>query len=216
VQKKLSESKSRSFLSSFEESTKLLANVEQLRNQQAEILAKGKEANSRLKQLIAIVGSSPGQTSDTSVLQSERVFRQNLAYYTETSAKLANLLSKLVANHPEVIAEKLKQQKIQSALLSRSRLLLGSPIDIKTLEQLSLNVHNTRTWKSRESVFQELKQVRIERQRLRNKAEEIDQQIAQFEAQLAELAQQELKLNSSHDVEIADAFLLPLSLIRQM
>ena len=179
MQKKLSESKSRSFLSSFEESTKLLAKVEQLRNQQAEILAKGKEANSRLKQLIAIVGSSPGQTSDTSVLQSERVFRQNLAYYTETSAKLANLLSKLVANHPEVIAEKLKQQKIQSALLSRSRLLLGSPIDIKTLEQLSLNVHNT-TWKSRESVFQELKEVRIERQRLRNKAEEIDQQIAQF------------------------------------
>jgi len=146
----------------------------------------------------------PGQTSDTSVLQSERVFRQNLAYYNETNAKLADLLSKLAANHPEVIAEKLKQQKIQSALLSRSRLLLGSPIDIKVLEQLSLNVHNP-TWKSRESVFQELKQVRIERQRLRNKAEEIDQQIAQFESQLAELARQELKLNSSHDVEIADA-----------
>jgi uncharacterized coiled-coil DUF342 family protein len=204
VQKKLSESKSRSFLSSFEESTKLLANVEQLRNQQAEILAKGKEANSRSKQLIAIVGSSPGQTSDTSILLSERVFRQNLAYYTETSAKLANLLSKLAANHLEVIAEKLKQQQLQSALLSRSRLLLGSPIDIKTLEQLSLNVHNT-TWKSRESVFQELKEVRIERQRLRNKAEEIDQQINQFESQIAELAHQELELNSSHDVEIADA-----------
>ncbi|MBW4640183.1 MAG: hypothetical protein KME05_18530 [Gloeocapsa sp. UFS-A4-WI-NPMV-4B04] len=204
MQKKLSESKSRSFLSSFEESTKLLANVEQLRNQQAEILAKGKEANSRSKQLIAIVGSSPGQTSDTSILLSERVFRQNLAYYTETSAKLANLLSKLAANHLEVIAEKLKQQQLQSALLSRSRLLLGSPIDIKTLEQLSLNVHNT-TWKSRESVFQELKEVRIERQRLRNKAEEIDQQINQFESQIAELAHQELELNSSHDVEIADA-----------
>lgn len=61
MQKKLSESKSRSFLSSFEESTKILANVEQLRKQQAEILAKGQEANNRLKQLITIVGSPPGK-----------------------------------------------------------------------------------------------------------------------------------------------------------
>lgn len=183
MQKQLSEFNSRSVFSSSQEIKELQTEVEQLHKQQSEILAKEQEANNRLKQLIAIVGSLPGQASANSVLQSDRVFQRNLHLYSETEAKLTDLLSKLAPNQPEVVAERKKQQAIQSALLTRSRWLLNRPIDVKTLEQLRV-FGKTANGKSRESLLQELTQVKIDRERLRIRAKQINWQIAQIESQI--------------------------------
>lgn len=193
MQNKLSEYKSR-LVKSFPEVTKLSAHLEQLHQERSEILAKEQEASKYLKQMIALVGIPPGQTSNTSVLQSDRVFRQNLKHYAETRDQLENLVSKFSSNHPEVIAEKGKLQAVQSALLTRSRWLLGRPVAIEILQQLSINISSsTASWKSRESLLQELKQVKIDRQRLKNRSEELNQQIAQIESQIRTTGQQELE-----------------------
>ncbi len=148
------------------------------------MLAKEQEASKHLKQLIAIVGVPPGQTSDASVLQSDRVFRQNLQHYAETRNEVEDLLTKLPFNHPEVIAGKGKLQAVQSALLTRSSWLLGKAVSREILHQLSVNISSsTASWKSRESLLQELKQVKIDRQRLKNRLKELDQQIAQLKSQ---------------------------------
>ncbi len=183
MHKQLSESNFRSVFSSSQEIRELQTDIEQLHEQQSEILAQEQEANNHLKQLIAIVGSLPGQASATSVLQSDRVFQRNLQLYSANEAKLTDLLSKLAPNQAEVVAERKKQQALQSALLTRSRWLLNRPIDVKTLEQLRVfgTCANGKSWKS---LLQELTQVKIDRERLRIRAKQIDWQIAQIESQI--------------------------------
>lgn len=199
MQKQLSVYNSRSVSSSPQEIRELSADIEQLREQQSEILAKEQEASNRIKQLIAIVGTLPGRASDTSVLQSDRVFQRNLQLYVETKAKLADLLSKSVANQPEVIAERKKQQTLESALITRSRWLLNRPIDVKTLEQLSVKFATPANGQSRESQIQELTQVKIDREKLRIRAKQIDWQIARIESQIS-ISQQELETQQDEQV----------------
>lgn len=202
MQNKLSEHKSR-LVESFPEITKLSTHVQQLHQERVEILAKEQEVSKYLKQLIAIVGIPPGQTSNTSILQSDRVFRQSLQHYAETRDQLEDLVAKFPSNHPEVIAEKGKLQAVQSALLTRSRWLLGRPVAIEVLQQLRINISSsTASWKSRESLLQELKQVKIDRQRLKIRSEELNQQIAQIET----IAQQELE---NQQVVAAEALASP-------
>lgn len=202
--KRLSDYKARSGLSSNEQINELIVNVEQLRRQRAEILAQQQQVSTRLRQLSANLNLSAQQATDAFVLQTDQTFQQNSKDYSEASAGLVILGSKFLPNHPTVVAQKAKRDATQEALLARSQSLLGRPVSQATLKQYNLSSTNFDA--ARETLFQELVTVQADQQGLQAQAQAIDQQIAQFEVRLKNLAQQESTLDAlKRDVQVAEA-----------
>ncbi|BAZ13299.1 hypothetical protein NIES4071_51380 [Calothrix sp. NIES-4071] len=204
AQKNLSQYKARSGLSSDDQIKNLTTNIEQLRRQRAEILASQQQASTRLKELSTNLKLSAPQATDAFVLQTDQIFQQNFKNYSDASAALVVLESKFLPNHPTVIAERAKRDAAQKALLDRSQSLLGQPVSLATLKQLNLNSTNSST--ARETLFQQLVTVQAEQKGLTAQAEALNQQIAQLENRLKNLAQQESKLDDlKRDMQVAEA-----------
>ncbi len=206
AQKRLSEYKARSGLNSEAQISDLTANIEQLRRQRAEILAQQQQANARLKQLSANLKVSSQQATDAFGLQTDPVFQQNLKNYSEASANLVVLESKFLPDHPSVIAEKAKRDAAAKAMLARATSIIGRPVDLEALKQLSLNTTNTNNGAARENLFQQIVTVQSEQKGLAAQAQTIDRQIAALENRLKKLAQQESYLDAlKRDLQVAEA-----------
>jgi uncharacterized protein involved in exopolysaccharide biosynthesis len=76
AQTRLSEYKARSGLTSTDQLTNLSQNIEQLRRQRAEVLAKQQDANARLQGLSSSLDLSAKQAADAFVLQADSLFQQ--------------------------------------------------------------------------------------------------------------------------------------------
>ncbi|GAB1542106.1 hypothetical protein NUACC21_47800 [Scytonema sp. NUACC21] len=206
AQKQLSDYKARSGLSSENQINDLTTNIEELRRQRAEILAQQKQANTRLAQLSANLKLSAGQASDAFVLQTDQIFQQNLKSYSDASAALVVLESKFLPNHPTLITETAKRDAAQRAVLARGQFLLGRPVSLATLKQLSLSSNNSGNAVPRDTLFQELVKVQAEQKGFTAQAQEIEQQIAQLEGRLKALTQQQITLESlKRNTQIAEA-----------
>lgn len=204
AQRRLSEYKARSGLSSSDQLKALSDNIEQLRRQKAETLGQYQQASARLQQLSANLNSSGQQATDAFVLQSDQIFQQNLKDYSETSAALDTLSSKFLPDHPTVIAQKAKRDAAEKAMLSRGQFLLGRPVNEATLQKLNLS--STGNSSSRETLFQNLITVKAEAQGLESQAQEIDKQVGSLERRLKMLAQQETTLEAlNRDLQVAEA-----------
>jgi uncharacterized protein involved in exopolysaccharide biosynthesis len=204
TQRKLSEYKSRTGLSSNEQVTQLSSNIEQLRRQRAEIIAQQKQVSARLEQLSASLSLSAKQATDAFVLQNDQIFQQNLKDYSEASAALVVLRSKFLPEHPAIIAQKAKQEAAKSALINRSQSLAGRPLSPETLQQLNLS--NTNSGSAREKLFQDLVAVKAEQKGLQAQAQEMTQQIAQLEDRLKLTTQHESTLDAlKRDSQVAEA-----------
>lgn len=204
AQKRLSDYKARSGLSSNEQLRDLSVNIEELRRERAEILAQQQQASTRLRQLAASLNLSDQQATDAFVLQTDQIFQQNLKEYSETSAALVVLESKFLPNHPAVIAQKAKRDAAQIALLTRSQSLLGRQVSQATIQQFNLS--STNSGSAREKLFQELVTTRADQQGIQAQAQQIDRQITQLESRLKTMAQQESTLDAlKRDVQIAEA-----------
>lgn len=206
AQKRLSEYKARSGLNSEAQISDLTANIEQLRRQRAEILAQQQQANARLKQLSANLKVSSQQATDAFGLQTDPVFQQNLKNYSEASANLVVLESKFLPDHPSVIAEKAKRDAAAKAMVARATSIIGRPVDLEALKQLSLNTTNTNNGVARENLFQQIVTVQSEQKGLAAQAQTIDRQISALENRLKKLAQQESYLDAlKRDLQVAEA-----------
>lgn len=206
AQKRLSEYKARSGLNSEAQISDLTANIEQLRRQRAEILAQQQQANARLKQLSANLKVSSQQATDAFGLQTDPVFQQNLKNYSEASANLVVLESKFLPDHPSVIAEKAKRDAAAKAMIARATSIIGRPVDLEALKQLSLNTTNTNNGVARENLFQQIVTVQSEQKGLAAQAQTIDRQISALENRLKKLAQQESYLDAlKRDLQVAEA-----------
>lgn len=204
AQNRLSAYKGNSALSSNEQPKELADNIEQLRKQQAETLAQQQQASARLKQISVSLNLSPQQAADAFVLQTDQIFQQNLKDYSESSATLVVLGSKLLPNHPTIVAEKAKQNAAQIALLKRSEFILGRPVTQAALKQLNLN--STSSSSGRENLFEEVIKVQAEQRALQAEAQEIGRQLIQLEARLKTLVQQESTLDAlQRDLKVAEA-----------
>ena len=203
AQKRLSDYKARSGLNSNDQITALSNNIEGLRKERAQILAQQQQASTRLKEISAKLKLSPQQAVDAFVLQTDQIFQQNLKNYSETSAVLVVLESKLLPNHPTVVDQEARRDAAQKALLTRSQSLLGRPVSQATLQLLNLNSTNV---SARENLFQELFAVRAGEQGFQSQAQEMNQQIALLEGRLKTLAQQESTLEAlKRDLLVAEA-----------
>jgi uncharacterized protein involved in exopolysaccharide biosynthesis len=204
VQKRLSDYKARSGLSSDAQISDLTTNIEQLRRQRAEIVAQQQQASTHLGELSTNLKVSAGQATDAFVIQTDQIFQQNLKDYSEASATLDILNAKFLPNYPTVIRETGKRDAAEKALLARSQLLLGRPISLETLKQLNLNNTNSNT--AKEALFQELITVQAEQKGLTAQAQGLDQQIVQLERRLRMLIQKESTLDSlKRDRQVAEA-----------
>ncbi len=202
AQLKVSRYKVQSGLSAPEQVTELSNNIEQLRRQQAETLAKVQEATSRLQKLEADVGLTSQQAADAFLLQSDKLFQQNLKDYSDASTTLEVLMTKFGPNHPTVIKETKRQQVAQKALYGRGKFLLNRALDPEILRQITL----TENGAGRDTLFQTLVMVQAEQRGLGAEAKTLGTQVAQMEGQLKVLAERQSVLDKlNRDVQIAEA-----------
>jgi len=204
AQKNLSNYKAGSGLSSNEQISALTNNIEQLRRQRAEVLAQQQQANGRLRQLSNNLNLSAQQASDAFILQTDPLFQKSLQDYSESSAALVALNAKFLPNHPAIIDETAKRDAAQAALINRARSVLGRPISLTSIGELNLS--NTQSSASaRTSLSQDLVTAQSQQQGFEAQAKALDIQIAQLEARLKVLAQEETILDAyKRDMQIAE------------
>lgn len=204
AQKKLSDYKARSGLSSNEQITDLSVNIENLRRQRSEIIAQQEQANGRLVELGNNLNLSARQVGDAFTLQTDPIFQKSLQDYSESNATYVSLNAKFLPNHPAVIEEKAKLDAARSALVSRATSLLGRPVSPTTISQL--NISNTGSSDSaRTTLSQELVTAQAARQGFQAQAQALDRQITLLENRLKLLAQQGSTLEAyKRDLQIAE------------
>jgi uncharacterized protein involved in exopolysaccharide biosynthesis len=203
AQKKLSEYKAFSGLSSSDQVRELSSNIEQLRKQKAESYAQVRQTTNRLAQLSSDLGLTVSEAANAFLLQADQLFQQNLKDYSESSAALVVLKAKWGENHPLVVKESARQEAARSALLDRASALLGHKVSQSILQRLSVK---TETGSSRESLFRDLVAVQSEQKGASAQNEALGDQIAELEVRLKMLVQKQTKLdNLQRDVQIAEA-----------
>ncbi|PIG95295.1 hypothetical protein [Gloeocapsopsis sp. IPPAS B-1203] len=200
-QQRLSDYKARSGLSANEQVTQLSSSIEQLRKEQANIASQQQQADARLQQLSANLGLSAQQATEAFSLQTDPYFQKALSDYGETSGIVADLSSRYTSENPALINQEAKRDAMEAALLARSQSLLGKPVSLGYVEQLSLNNSG-----ARQQLFQQLVLVQADKQGLQAQAKEIEQQIAILDNRLKNLAQHQSVVDDlQRDVLISEA-----------
>lgn len=204
AQKRLSDFKARSELTSGEQITELSGSVEYLRRQRAELLAQQQQASDRLQQLSTDLNLSTQQAADALVLSSDQIFQQNLKDYSDARATLDILRARFLSDAPPVMAQRAKLEAAENALLTRSQFLLRRQVSLASLPQLNLS--NRSSESAREQLFQQLIAVRAEQRGFQGQAQVLNNQIAQFENRLKNLGSQETTLDSlQRELQVAQA-----------
>lgn len=215
AQKRLSDYRAQSGLTSDEQIKELTSNIEQLRKQRAELMAQQQQANSRLQALSGNLNMSTGQATDAFTLQTDRQFQQNLKNYSEANVNLGVMSSKFLPNHPTIIAERAKRDAAKNALLARSKSVLGRPISLAKLQQFNLGSGDYAS--AKESLSQQVITTQAEQKGLKVETQELDKQINLLEARLKNMAKQDavlsdLKRNTQVEEAIFSATLTKLDI----
>ncbi|NEO20807.1 hypothetical protein [Moorena sp. SIO4A5] len=193
IQRRLSEHKARTGLNSKEQVNQLSSTIEALRQQQIDLLAQGREAKANLSNLSANLKLSSGQAADAFVLKADQIFQQTLREYSQATAALTVLSSKYGSKHPSVVDEKSKQESAKAALLERSQSLLGRPMSLAIIDQLSVN-SGPETGSSRENLLRQIVEVEARQEGVEARAWVLSNQIAELEAKLKQMSQDALRM----------------------
>lgn len=205
AQKRLSEYQVESGLASTTQIEQLSSTIEQLRKQRVEVLAQKQSSSSKLSQLSSNLEVTAPQASDAFTLKADQLFQQYLKDYNASTTTLVLLSSKYLPDNPAVVREQSKLDSVKTALLNRSRVLLGRPVDEAKLAQLNIG-GSEQNATSREVLFKDLVTSQVEQQGLKANVEELDKQIAQLEARLKNLAQSGSRLEAfKRDMQLAEA-----------
>lgn len=206
AQRRLSDYKARSNISSPEQVRDLSVNVENLRRQQAELEAQQQQSNARMMQLGTNLGLSPQQANDAFMLQSDPLFQDYLLKYKTASAEWVSLNSIYKAGHPQMIAKQKEIDDARSALIRRSEEILDKPVSPSTWEGTLAVGNSSNTATNRQNLMQELVSVQAENSGLEARSQELEQQIVNLEKRLKDLSIQESEMETlKRDVQIAEA-----------
>lgn len=204
AQKRLSDYRAQSGLTSDEQIKELTSNVEQLRKQRAELMAQQQLADGRSRKLSSNLKISSSQVTQSFALQSDQQFQQNLKNYSEASVSLEVLGSKFLPSHPAMIAERAKQDAAKNALLARSKSVLGRPINLTNLQQFNLGGGSYAS--AKENLSQQVITSQVEQQGLEVQVKELDRQIALLENRLKNMARQDAVLSDlKRNTQVAEA-----------
>jgi uncharacterized protein involved in exopolysaccharide biosynthesis len=204
-QRRLSDYKVRSGLVSKDQIDQLANGIEALRRLKAETSSQQQDLGNRALQLSQNLQVSSGIASDIFKLNSDAIFQESLKAYSEAEASYASVTSRFGPNHPLVQSETAKRTFAQVALVNRGREVLGYPIDLSILSRLNPEQKSSGGG-AREELLRTMVINESEQRGLAARAQELDRQINQLEARLADMAQRGATLEAlNRDMEIADA-----------
>jgi uncharacterized protein involved in exopolysaccharide biosynthesis len=205
AQKRLSDYKITSGLSSVDQVKDLIGNLGTLQTQLIEAQALYQEKNSSLQQLSTTLQLSPQQAADALVLQTDQEFQKSLKEYTDVTTLLNTLSANRGSNYPDVREAKRQQQAALTAMLQRGQILLRIPLEQLKLERLILDNSNGSGVK-RADLFTQLVNLSTEKQGIAGKIATLTEKIAELEARLQILSQKESVFASlDRDLQIAQA-----------
>ncbi|GAB4228852.1 MAG: hypothetical protein Kow0049_10140 [Stanieria sp.] len=205
AQKRLSDYKITSGLSSVDQVKDLIGNLGTLQTQLIEAQALYQEKNSSLQQLSTTLQLSPQQAADALVLQTDQEFQKSLKEYTDVTTLLNTLSANRGSNYPDVREAKRQQQAALTAMLQRGQILLRIPLEQLKLERLILDNSNGSGVK-RADLFTQLVNLGTEKQGIAGKIATLTEKIAELEARLQILSQKESVFASlDRDLQIAQA-----------
>jgi uncharacterized protein involved in exopolysaccharide biosynthesis len=205
AQKRLSDYKITSGLSSVDQVKDLIGNLGTLQTQLIEAQALYQEKNNSLQQLSTTLQLSPQQAADALVLQTDQEFQKILKEYTDVTTLLNTLSANRGSNYPDVLEAKRQQQAALTAMLQRGQILLRIPLEQLKLERLILDNSNGSGVK-RADLFTQLVNLSTEKQGIAGKIATLTEKIAELEARLQILSQKESVFASlDRDLQIAQA-----------
>jgi DNA-binding NarL/FixJ family response regulator/uncharacterized protein involved in exopolysaccharide biosynthesis len=205
ARQKLADFQTRTRLSSEEQPSILINNIEQLRRQSSEVIAEKQKITARSNQLLNNLGLSTSEATDALLLNSDPEFQEYLNNYSQTSTKLIKLKAQYLDNHPSVIAQQAEKDDIEKELYRRGESLLDRPVTQVALKMLNVNSSDS-SGSQRASLFQELISARAEQKGLENQAMELNKQITSLETKLATLTRFGSELEKlRRDVQLSEA-----------
>lgn len=205
AQKRLSDYKITSGLSSVDQVKDLIGNLGTLQTQLIEAQALYQEKNSSLQQLSTTLQLSPQQAADALVLQTDQEFQKSLKEYTDVTTLLNTLSANRGSNYPDVREAKRQQRAALTAMLQRGQILLRIPLEQLKLERLILDNSNGSGVK-RADLFTQLVNLSTEQQGLAGQIATMTEKIAELETKLQVLSQKESVFASlDRDLQIAQA-----------
>lgn len=205
ARQKLANFKTRTGLNSGEQPNILVNNIEQLRQQSAEVTAEKQKATARYNQLLSSLGLSASEAADALMLNSDPQFQEYLSSYSQASTKLIKLQAKYLSGHPSVTAQQTEKDDIQAELYRRGESLLGAPFSEAILKTLNTNSNNF-SESQRARLFEELISLQADQKGLENQARELNRQITSLETKLATLTRYASELEKlQRDVQLTEA-----------
>jgi len=206
-QKRLYAYKASSPLISVEQLRNLSSKLEDLRQKRAEAVVQLRQVGSKARQLSDDLSLSPQQAADALTLRSDRLFQDYLAGYSKVRAELITMSSRFTSSNPAIQSKQLEEKMALAALMEQSQKLLGRPMPQELLEYLTVaGSSSSNVSAERANLVQNLVSLQAEQQGMQSQTQELDKQIAQLEARLYRLSQEESKLDPlERDVKIAEA-----------
>ena len=205
AQNKISNYKLRSGFNSSAQIKDLISNMGDLQAKLINEIARYRQINGRLQQLVTTLRLSPQKAADALVLQTDQEFQKILIEYTDATTILTNLLPSRGPNYPDVVEARQKQQASLKALLQRGQKLLGIPAEQLNLERLILDNSNGSGVK-RGDLFVELIKTNAELKGLDGQIATLKEQINNLKAELNTLTEKEsIHDNLDRDLQIAQA-----------
>ena len=187
--------------------TQLSAQLEEMRVEQANVLAQEKAAISRAKQTSDNLNLPTKDASDALTLLDDQIFQKYLQQYSDSTTLLQSLSATLTASNPQVVEQKALQAKAQTALKQRSRQLLGRPISNQLFQKLNFSADG-----ARQGIATDLLQQKSEQKSLSAQASNLEQQIKRLSNRLQTLTQKQFTLDQlQQDVKLAESIFLSKS-----
>jgi uncharacterized protein involved in exopolysaccharide biosynthesis len=207
AQKRLYAYKARSPLVSVEQLRDLSVNLENLRQKRAEAIVQLRQVGSKARQLSDDLSLSPQQAADALTLRSDRLFQEYLEAYSKVSVELISSSSRFTPSNPAIESKQLEEKMALAALMQQSQKLLGRPMSQEVLQYLTAaGSSSSNVSAERANLFHNVVLLQAEQQGMQSQIQELDQQIAQLEARLYRLSQEESKFDSlQRNTKIAEA-----------
>lgn len=204
AQRRLAAYKAGTELTSTSQIDRLSANIEDLRQQRALLVAQFEESNARLSQLSNNLEISPREAAEAFTLNSDPVFQQNLADYSDATAQINALSTQLGPNHPTLVREATRRAATEQAMLERAQALLGRSVNLGTLAQL--NIGGAGAQAGRGALFQDTVLAQVDQRGLAAQIDALSEQIIVLENRLKNFVQEGVTLETlTRDVTIAEA-----------
>ena len=204
AQSKLSQFRNNSALKVTRQISTVSDQLEELRLNKANLITQEQAASSRFRQLETSLNLSADLASDSLLIIDDRVLQESLNTYSSKLKELQLLSSSMTAQNPQVIEAKEEVETLKRSIVTRASQLLNRPVNLLTIERLSLGAKE-----GRQELVETLLTLQAEQKAVENQIAETDKQIVSLESRLNTLIAEQPVLNRlAQDVQLSESILV--------